>query len=346
MDIHILTILFSVILFAVMVTMAGLLYWLWQHRVFQMLLYSLFAPSLIFSILLVPSFRQEWSVFLAYVFMTFLHGGLLHLYKPKLRKPFLIYLFSFVAILLCLVIEIWYPVGIIASAGLLLGFIGFVCWYSWPLMGRTLLYLLSLAFWFFAIVTFLGSYVFSYSFAVSLCFIAMSVWFLFMVMFRRFAEMMLYMSRSSFTDPLTGLYNRRYFTRQAEKAVADGVYVSAIFCDLDNFKRLNDTQGHDVGDEQLIQVARILSECCEDVGIVGRYGGEEMVVLVTKESQDPVELAERIRERVENESLVTVSVGVCRYVSGMAAAQLLKCADEAMYEAKTSGKNRVVLYSS
>jgi len=100
-----------------------------------------------------------------------------------------------------------------------------------------------------------------------------------------------------------------------------------------------------MGDQVLKQVAQIVKEEAEPIGsICGRYGGEEMVVLVTDGNADAGELAERIRARVESETIVTVSVGFSQLRKNVTADELIKQADEAMYKAKTSGKKKVVAY--
>jgi diguanylate cyclase (GGDEF)-like protein len=117
-----------------------------------------------------------------------------------------------------------------------------------------------------------------------------------------------------------------------------------LFSDIDNFKKLNDTKGHQMGDNVLKQVAAIMKEESEDFGIAGRYGGEEIVVMITDPSINMESFAERVRQRVEEETLVTVSLGYSKYDRGVTVEQLIKQADEAMYKAKTSGKNKVVRY--
>jgi diguanylate cyclase (GGDEF)-like protein len=147
---------------------------------------------------------------------------------------------------------------------------------------------------------------------------------------------------SSIRDGLTQLYNRKYFYNRVGQHIAARIAISVIFSDIDNFKKLNDTKGHHMGDQVLKQVAGILKEEADQIGICGRYGGEEMVVLVTDTETDPAELAERIRARIEAETIVTVSMGFSRYRKNVTADELIKQADEAMYKAKTSGKNKVV----
>jgi diguanylate cyclase (GGDEF)-like protein len=149
---------------------------------------------------------------------------------------------------------------------------------------------------------------------------------------------------SSITDPLTGLFNRRYFTQYIGKCVEKNVPVNVVFSDIDNFKKLNDTKGHKVGDDVLKQVSSIFMDEIEGIGVAGRYGGEEMVLLVQETSVDMAILTERIRSRIEKETIATASIGYRIFEHGVAPDMLIKHADEAMYAAKTTGKNRVVRY--
>ncbi|OXM84096.1 GGDEF domain-containing protein [Paenibacillus rigui] len=167
---------------------------------------------------------------------------------------------------------------------------------------------------------------------------------LFLFIFERVIEIMQAIYNSSITDGLTKLYNRKYFYNRVNQHVAQKIAVTVIFSDIDNFKKLNDTKGHHMGDLVLKQVAQIVKEEAEHIGICGRYGGEEMVVLVTDTEVDASELAERIRARVEAETIVTVSMGYSYFRKNISAEELIKQADEAMYKAKTSGKNKVVAY--
>lgn len=165
---------------------------------------------------------------------------------------------------------------------------------------------------------------------------------LFLFIFERVIEIMQAIYNSSITDGLTKLYNRKYFYNRVTQYVQQRAPVSVIFSDIDNFKKLNDTKGHHMGDQVLKQVAQIVKEETEDSGICGRYGGEEMVVLVTDPEVDAAGLSERIRSRVETETIVTVSMGYSLLKKGVNAEELIKQADEAMYKAKTTGKNKVV----
>lgn len=168
---------------------------------------------------------------------------------------------------------------------------------------------------------------------------------LFLILFERVVELLQATYAKSITDALTGMYNRRFFMGRLEQYLAHGVPVSVIFSDIDNFKKLNDTQGHEKGDEALKKVAGILKELSEEIGISGRLGGEEMVVMVTDPEVHVGELAESIRSRVESEAGVTVSIGYSKARKGVGADLLVKQADEAMYQAKTTGKNKVCKFT-
>ncbi|MBB6634023.1 GGDEF domain-containing protein [Cohnella thailandensis] len=168
----------------------------------------------------------------------------------------------------------------------------------------------------------------------------------FMLLFERVVELLSTAYRSSITDGLTNLYNRRFFTGQMERAIRSGTTVGAIFCDIDNFKKLNDTQGHHQADIVLKQAAQILMEETDGVGLAGRYGGEELVAFVSSSRTTAAQVAEKIRARIEKETIVTVSVGYCVGTKGTTAEKLMKMADEAMYHSKKSGKNRVTDHSA
>lgn len=227
----------------------------------------------------------------------------------------------------------------------------FLChqWIS-PWVGQWNRYQLSLSFYFIyqlihmADVFFTGNAYPALAMAGS-CFLVLYYITLFLIVFERVVELLQAVYTKSITDALTGLYNRLYFMNRLKQYLVHEVPVSVIFTDIDNFKRLNDTQGHDKGDEALKKVASILRECVEDIGVSGRLGGEEMVVLVTDPEVNPGELAELIRKRIEAEAGVTVSVGYSKAKKGITPDALVKQADEAMYQAKTSGKNRVCKYS-
>jgi two-component system cell cycle response regulator len=169
---------------------------------------------------------------------------------------------------------------------------------------------------------------------------------LFLIMFDKVLSLMESSYNKSTRDALTGLYNRVYFYTTVSFLVNDKKPISVIFFDLDNFKNLNDTRGHDEGDKALKAVASILKDEAEEVGLAGRYGGEEMVLLIDDPDVNVGEFAEKIRTRIEDETIVTASIGYASFEEGDSTELLIKNADKAMYVAKRSGKNRVIGYSN
>lgn len=153
-------------------------------------------------------------------------------------------------------------------------------------------------------------------------------------------------------DGLTGVANRRTFdTRlpaEFARAMRNGRPLSLVLLDVDHFKRLNDTYGHQTGDETLQRVAGALQASARSVDLVARYGGEEFVlVLPETDRAGAYEVAERLRVALEGmaiEPRVTASFGVASFpASALDPAGLVAAADEALYSAKQSGRNRVEL---
>ncbi|UVI27961.1 GGDEF domain-containing protein [Paenibacillus spongiae] len=169
---------------------------------------------------------------------------------------------------------------------------------------------------------------------------------MFLLLFEWVIERLLMTFQSSITDGLTSLYNRRHFNKKAEQLLQEYKRVAIIFCDIDNFKKLNDTHGHHKADGVLKQVAEIIKEETAGIGAAGRYGGEELLGLVAAPGIKPETVAEQIRSRVEHETMVTVSVGVSITHEGNSIEEVVRQADEAMYQSKTSGKNKVTLHPS
>lgn len=166
----------------------------------------------------------------------------------------------------------------------------------------------------------------------------------------------------AFCDPLTSLYNRRFFdeTLQNEihRACRRGTTIGAVFVDVDRFKNLNDAYGHHFGDVVLTQLGQTIQKNIRGTDIAARYGGEEFVVLAVDASESGLRiLAERIRQAIESETFrhkstvvpVTVSVGAA-FASPQRGdenlpSQILETADAAMYESKRQGRNCVTIHS-
>jgi diguanylate cyclase (GGDEF)-like protein/PAS domain S-box-containing protein len=174
------------------------------------------------------------------------------------------------------------------------------------------------------------------------------------------AQMYQEIQQIAITDPLTGLYNRRgllsFGNREVERALRYNRPLSAIFFDIDHFKQVNDTYGHSFGDKVLQMVAHVCLHHLRSVDIIGRYGGEEFLVLLP-ETTAPVacQIAERLRMAVADTPVwlndeistseyvhITISLGVAAISSGVPElAMLIELADQAQYRAKQAGRNRV-----
>ncbi|MBY5401963.1 PleD family two-component system response regulator [Rhizobium leguminosarum] len=160
------------------------------------------------------------------------------------------------------------------------------------------------------------------------------------------------------TDPLTGLYNRRYLDNHLNvlfnRSMARGRPLSVLITDIDRFKHVNDTYGHDGGDEVLREFSNRVRSTIRGADLACRYGGEEFVVVMPDTSPEiAAAVAERLRAAIESapfmlkhsgEALnVTASFGIAsRIASVLTPGQLMKQADLALYEAKNTGRNRVV----
>lgn len=157
-------------------------------------------------------------------------------------------------------------------------------------------------------------------------------------------------------DALTQLYNRNFIDYQLDVCINEfdtfGTPLGVLFIDIDHFKSINDTYGHDVGDVVLTTVAKTLSANIRQFDFAGRYGGEEFIVLLRNVSVEGMRLiAEKLRLLIETTSTkandketiqVTVSIGCGYYQKGMTKEAFIKQADELMYLAKQQGRNKVI----
>ena len=161
------------------------------------------------------------------------------------------------------------------------------------------------------------------------------------------------------TDALTGVHNRRYFDHRCQIEVAQARRhqhaLACMFLDIDGFKRINDSFGHQLGDDVLRAVGHTIQGCLRTGDTIARYGGEEFIALLPRASRSHVrEIAERIRAAVADRPLAagvsaTISIGLSMLPgdadgrgSAELAAELIRHADEALYQAKHSGRNQVV----
>ncbi|MCP4136966.1 MAG: diguanylate cyclase [bacterium] len=153
------------------------------------------------------------------------------------------------------------------------------------------------------------------------------------------------------TDSLTELYNHNYIIeRLSQELSRDNRYpdtVSIIMFDIDHFKNINDTYGHQTGDEVLVKISSTLKESLRDSDIIGRYGGEEFLVILPKtDAENGFRTAEKIRQAIEDLSWreeglqTTISGGMCTR-SDEDVIALIKKADGLLYKAKENGRNRI-----
>ncbi|MCR8658772.1 sensor domain-containing diguanylate cyclase [Paenibacillus endoradicis] len=154
----------------------------------------------------------------------------------------------------------------------------------------------------------------------------------------------------SVTDKLTGLKNRRYFQEKLEDQIINFARkekpFSLCIIDIDHFKHVNDTYGHQVGDEVLEQLAYILRKFVRKEDVPARYGGEEFVLLLPRtDIKESKVMAEQLRQQIEDASWVTgrltVSIGISTFYEDETATGILKKADQALYMSKENGRNRV-----
>jgi len=160
--------------------------------------------------------------------------------------------------------------------------------------------------------------------------------------------------QASLTDYLTKLYNRRALEDflKREKAISDryGIPFSLILLDLDYFKMINDLYGHQVGDRVLVEVANLLKSNLREADIVGRWGGEEfLIILPNTRFDEAIKVAEKLRNllcnlKVPPVEVITGSFGVSEYRQGESYEETLRRADIALYKAKSEGKNCVIVF--
>jgi two-component system, cell cycle response regulator len=162
---------------------------------------------------------------------------------------------------------------------------------------------------------------------------------------------------AAITDALTGLYNRRYMETHVgtlvDQAIARDKPLSVLVLDIDYFKSINDSHGHDAGDDVLQDFAFRIRKSIRGIDLACRYGGEEFVVVMPETDMAVATMvAERLRRRIASEPFpiqkgartieVTISIGIAALAPGDTAAAVIKRADQALYRAKRDGRNRVV----
>lgn len=154
------------------------------------------------------------------------------------------------------------------------------------------------------------------------------------------------------TDSLTNIHNRysimKILGHEISRSKRDAISLCILLYDIDHFKVVNDTYGHDVGDAVLVELTEVVKEGLREIDTIGRYGGEEfLVVMPNTTKEQAIHIAQRVRQRVEAHSFIalneriTISLGLTLYVTGSSKIELFKKVDELLYEAKREGRNRV-----
>lgn len=153
------------------------------------------------------------------------------------------------------------------------------------------------------------------------------------------------------TDDLTGIFNRRKLEEvlqyEMDRSIRQKTYLSMLMIDIDHFKKVNDLHGHDVGDDVLMSLAKLMNGGLRETDYLIRYGGEEFIICLPGTSLEiATTVAERLRKKVEDHPFrtvgyITVSIGVAGYDRADNKDTLLKRADEKLYEAKKEGRNQV-----
>jgi len=170
------------------------------------------------------------------------------------------------------------------------------------------------------------------------------------------------LKRQGLTDPLTGVNNRRYFDQRLNEEMGAAkrtqAPLSCLLFDIDFFKNVNDSYGHQVGDEVLREVASLIREQLRNSDVLSRYGGEEFVALLSRtDSKTAEEIAERVRRSIQEYSFnvannasfnLTISIGIATYYPAnqsqeMSSTKLVADADRCLYQAKHAGRNIVIV---
>ena len=175
----------------------------------------------------------------------------------------------------------------------------------------------------------------------------------------RLNEAHIALAHEAMHDALTGVLNRRAFaaalSRELSRKRRHQNVLAVGICDIDHFKRINDTYGHQVGDEVLCGLVRLVGSDLRKHDVLGRHGGDEFVLLTEQAREDgPDTLYERLRATVANSPIptaagdipITISFGVKLAAAGDTEAELLAAADRALYQAKVRGRNQVRLASA
>jgi len=163
---------------------------------------------------------------------------------------------------------------------------------------------------------------------------------------KRLYELNKQLEEMAYLDYMTKLYNRRYFLDMVKRLFKDNLVCSISMIDIDNFKHINDTYGHDMGDKVIIDLANNIKNTITSNDIAARWGGEEFIIYFKdKDIDSSYKICEELREKVYlskvDEISYSVSIGMSNRLLGISLQQMIKEADIALYSAKKNGRNKV-----
>lgn len=171
-----------------------------------------------------------------------------------------------------------------------------------------------------------------------------------LVFIKRYADL----SHEVSKDPLTRIYNRHYFSEAHEREIVrarrNEESMAMVIFDIDDFKKVNDNYGHYAGDQVLVGITQLVQHAIRQYDIFGRLGGEEFAILLPEINETKaIELCERIRYIIEKSRLnrkipITISIGICMMDEYDDQHSMYQKADDAMYKAKKTGKNKVIMH--
>ena len=171
---------------------------------------------------------------------------------------------------------------------------------------------------------------------------------------KQLQEAYIKMQHQAITDKLTGIYNRYKLDKtlddEVQKSKRYGDCFGVLLLDIDLFKKVNDTYGHHIGDKVLQEFTQVLKQHSRQTDVVGRWGGEEFLILIPHTNKDKLlNFAQKIRNAINKHTFskvgsITTSIGCAIYSKNDTNETLVKRADDALYESKTSGRNKVIFY--
>ncbi|MGM1023203.1 MAG: GGDEF domain-containing protein [Bacillota bacterium] len=335
-------------LLSVLAIQSWIMHQRWGHYVYKMLV-KVYVYALLTSLLngvLQVNHIANAGIMLGIMAGSFIlvHMCIYLFYHTKEAMPVKTYIVP--AAIISLIPLIFYfvnnTVGLILVLLLILVHAGYSFYHIFPEMMNRRLYAVSLFSFAAAAVAFMIEGFSEGRADISQLLMLVAYGFCFLLHFSRVLDVLQGVTMNSISDGLTGLYNASTIRAKFVEAVEKGELKAVLFIDIDHFKKLNNTSGHAEGDNVLKQVAKIVQTECRDKGMVGRYGGEELLVLLTNVPEDSTSLAERIRSCVEKQTIVTISIGYCKQSEGMDAPTIINNADKALYAAKAAGRNRVI----